>query len=150
MQKFPKIRTIVRNMAGNDHLDESSDEDAPEEERCNASIQIHRRGRTEKIVVEATESLPADIGIGERRLDLVPNEQALHNVLTSIREVAAAESTPMHKLIVQDPLTLPMTPEECDELVQLDATNQELERVVVRRTVSGTPGNVQFEFDWIG
>ena len=45
------------------------------------------------------------------------NAQALHNVLTSIREVAAAKNTSMHKLIVQNPLAKSMSSKKCDELV---------------------------------
>ena len=97
-------------------------------------------------MVEAREKVPADIEVGDWRLDLVPNEQALHNVLTSIREVAAAENTHMHKLIVQNPLAKSMTPKEIDELLQLEVLNQKLERVVVRKTVSETFGNMQFYF----
>ena len=55
--------------------------------------------------------------MGDWRLVLVPNGQVLYNVLTSIREVAAAENTEMHKLIVQNPLAKSMIPKECDELV---------------------------------
>ena len=68
-------------------------------------------------MIEAREKVPADIEVGDWRLDLVPNEQALHNVLTSIREVAAAEDTHMHKLIVQNPLAKSMSSKKCDELV---------------------------------
>ena len=105
-------------------------EDTSEDERCTASIKIKHHGSKTQFTADAAEKVLEDIEIGYWRIDLMPNEQALHNALTSIGEVATAEDTPMHTLIVRNPLATPMTPKDCKERIQLDVPNQELERVV--------------------
>ena len=63
-----------------------SRENAFEDERWNASIKSYRRGLL-KLSRLKTEKVLADIEMGDWRLDLVPNEQALHHVLVSIRDM---------------------------------------------------------------
>ena len=109
-----------------------SREDTPEDERWTASIKVKRHGINTQFTVDAAEKVPEDIENGYWRIDLMPNEPALHNVLTSIRAVAAAEDTPMHTLIVRNPLATPMTPKDREELRKLDVPNQDLEWLYIR------------------
>ena len=78
------------------------------------------------------QEVPEDIEDGDWRIDLMPNEQALHNGLTSIRIVTTAEDTPMHTLIVRNPLTIRLSLEERKELKHLDVPDQKLERLNIR------------------
>ena len=72
--------------------------------------------------------MPKDITIGHWRVDLMPNEQALHNGLTSILLVTKAEESPMHMLAVRNPLTIRLSPEVRLQVKQLDVPDDKLER----------------------
>ena len=78
--------------------------------------------------VDAAEKVPEDITTGYWRIDLMPNEQALHNGLTSIRLATKAEGTPMHTLTVRNPLTIRLSPEECKQLKEVNVPDQDLQR----------------------
>ena len=126
-----------------------SRKDPVEDGRRNASIKIHSK-KSGTLYFDHRNVFPADVEDGEWRMDFVPNESALDNVFKSIQIVASAETTPLHKLIVQNPMTLSLTPEEHRELVELKVPDQELERVVNRTTVDKLPSIVAFNIYSIG
>ena len=100
----------------------------PEDAHWSRSVTI-KRVSNKVLTIDGSESVPDDIDTGYWRIDLMPNEQALHNVVTSIGLVAAAENTPMHMLTVRNPLVESMTLKKYKEQRQMDVSDQELERL---------------------
>ena len=82
-----------------------SRKDPVEDGRRNASIKIHSK-KSGTLYFDHRNVFPADVEDGEWRMDFVPNESALDNVLKSIRIVASAETTPLQTLSVKNRVTL--------------------------------------------
>ena len=99
-----------------------------EKGRSNAFLKIHTRMKEDILWFDNKNTFPEDIEKDEWRLDLVPNEQALQNVLDSIQIVAQAESTSLHRLIVQNPVTLDLSTEEMEKLKYITSLDHDSEQ----------------------
>ena len=77
-----------------------------------------------KLTIDGHASVPDDIESGHWRIDLMPNQRALHNGLTCIVEATKKENTPMHKLTIQNPFAIPMSPEEKMHLKHCDVLDE--------------------------
>ena len=85
--------------------------DASANARWSASIKIKVLCE-DQFTVHHDEKVPDDIIKDCWRIDLMPNEQALYNGLQAIKIATKAEGTPMHTLIVRNPVAICLNAEE--------------------------------------
>ena len=115
--------------------------------RWSAGIKI-KHVSNNQFTVDSKEKVPEDILHGYWRIDLMPNEQALHNGLMAIKIVTEAEGKAWHTLTILNPLTLPMNQEEKKKLLEVDAPNQDLQQwlgdFARQRGMNGQQVNVLF------